>query len=213
MKERRARAPRAADRFAALAAELVELGRELERRRWVLATSGNLSAVVDRSPLSLAVTPSGVGVGFLTADRFLRVDGAGALLDGSGTPSAETPLHLEVIRSRGAGAVVHTHSLWSTLASESRDGVELAGFEMLKGLAGVRSHEHREWLPMVENSQDMAALAAAVGQTLAAHPDCHGFLVRRHGLYTWGADLAEARRHLEVLEFLLEVTGRERGER
>ena len=212
MKENRARAPRATDRFAALAADLVELGRELERRRWALATSGNLSAVVDRNPLSLAVTPTGVGMGFLAADRILRIDGEGALLDGSGVPSAETPLHLEVVRSRGAGAVVHTHSLWSTLASESRDGVELAGFEMLKGLAGVSTHEHREWLPSVPNSQDMARLTAAVGGALAAHPGCHGFLVGGHGLYTWGADLVEARRHLEVLEFLLEVTGRARGE-
>jgi len=30
-------------------------------------------------------------------------------------------------------------------------------------------------------------------------------LVAGHGLYTWGQDLAEARRHLEVLEFLFEV--------
>jgi methylthioribulose-1-phosphate dehydratase len=46
---------------------------------------------------------------------------------------------------------------------------------------------------------------------LAAHPDAHGFLIRRHGLYTWGQDLAEAKRHLETLEFLFEAIERKRG--
>jgi methylthioribulose-1-phosphate dehydratase len=72
----------------------------------------------------------------------------------------------------------------------------------------VNTHEHREWLPIVENSQDMRALAENVSKTLALYPDAHGFLVRQHGLYTWGADLGKAKRHVEILEFLLETTGR-----
>jgi ribulose-5-phosphate 4-epimerase/fuculose-1-phosphate aldolase len=38
----------------------------------------------------------------------------------------------------------------------------------------------------------------------------HGFLLSRHGLYTWGRDLAEARRHVEIFEFLFEAVARER---
>jgi len=79
---------------------------------------------------------------------------------------------------------------------------------MLKGLGGVTSHEHREWLPILENSQDIPALARQVEATLQRHPGAHGFLLRAHGLYTWGCDLVEARRHVEILEFLLEVLGR-----
>ena len=79
---------------------------------------------------------------------------------------------------------------------------------MLKGLAGVATHEHREWLPIVENSQDMQALAAETRRMLDENPKVHGFLIRRHGLYTWGKDLAEAARHVEILEFLLESVGR-----
>ena len=110
--------------------------------------------------------------------------------------------------------MLHTHSIWSTLlsdASAADGGLLLEGYEMLKGLAGVHTHEHREWLPILDNAQDWAGKAPLVEQMLTQHADAHGFLLRGHGLYTWGRDLAEARRHVEVLEFLLEVTGRKRG--
>ena len=54
----------------------------------------------------------------------------------------------------------------------------------------------------------MARLAAKVGATLHDQPDCHAFLLRRHGLYTWGATVPEAVRHVEMVEFLLESVGR-----
>jgi methylthioribulose-1-phosphate dehydratase len=146
--------------------------------------------------------------------QILEVDERGMTLPGaagSGRPSAETLLHLEVVRATGAQAVLHTHSVWSTVLSDyhaSRSGFFIEGYEMLKGLEGVATHEHREWLPIVENSQDMTALAVSVGELLRRQPRVHGFLVRRHGLYTWGRDAAEAARHVEILEFLLESVGR-----
>ena len=82
---------------------------------------------------------------------------------------------------------------------------------MLKGLDGIRTHEHREWLPIVENTQDWAAAAPHIEAKLHQHPDVHGFLIRRHGLYTWGRDLVEAKRQMEIFEFLFEVLGRKRG--
>jgi methylthioribulose-1-phosphate dehydratase len=103
--------------------------------------------------------------------------------------------------------------VWSTILSEKdagRGGVAISGYEMLKGLEGVASHENREWLPIIENSQDTASLAESVRSVLERRPDSHGFLLRRHGLYTWGRELSEAARHVEILEFLLEVLGRSR---
>jgi methylthioribulose-1-phosphate dehydratase len=79
---------------------------------------------------------------------------------------------------------------------------------MLKGLEGIQTHEHKEWIPVLENSQDMAALSVEANRILAAHPEAHGLLVRRHGMYTWGKDLATAARHVEILEFLMEAVGR-----
>ena len=134
---------------------------------------------------------------------------------GAGKPSAEARLHVAVAHARGvgAGAVLHTHSIWSTILSDSAaDGsVVIEGYEMLKGLDGVSTHQHREWLPIIENTQDWAIAAAELEQLLRANPKAHGFLIRRHGLYTWGRDLAAAKRQMEILEFLFEAMGRKRG--
>lgn len=194
-----------------MAASLARLGPDFHRRGWVLGTSGNFSAVLSREPLRLAITSSSVDKGELTSDHILQIDGEGSVLEGSGRPSAETLLHLAVVRLRGAGAVLHTHSVWSNILSgvHAREGgLSIEGYEMLKGLEGVSTHEHLEWLPVIENSQDMTRLAGSVEETLNQHPVAHGFLIRRHGLYTWGKDLSEAKRHVEILEFLLEVRGR-----
>jgi methylthioribulose-1-phosphate dehydratase len=200
--------------FPAVAAELAEVGRAFYARGWVLGTSGNFSAVVSRDPLRLAITSSSVDKGGLTADHILQIDDQGNVLEGSGRPSAETLLHLAVVRLREAGAVLHTHSVWSNILSDAYSadgGLSIDGYEMLKGLDGVATHEHREWVPIIENSQDMTRLAGSVEETLEHHLDAHGFLLRRHGLYTWGKNIAEAKRHVEILEFLLEVRGRTYG--
>ncbi len=192
--------------------QLARRVRGFYRRGWVLGTSGNFSAVLERQPLRLAITASGVDKGQLDETHILEVNDRAAALSGQGKPSAETLLHLAIIAARGAGAVLHTHSVWSTILSEAfaaDGGIAISGFEMLKGLEGVRTHQHREWLPILENSQDIPAVAEQLTATLAAHPQCHGFLLRRHGLYTWGVDLEQAARHIEILEFLLQVTGRE----
>ena len=193
---------------------LAELGRGFYARGWVLGTSGNFSAVLSPDPLRISISSSGIDKGSLAPEHFVQIDAAGSVVEGSGQPSAETALHLMLVRVRGAGAVLHTHSVWSTILSEqhgSDQGLWIQGYEMLKGLQGVRSHEHREWLPIIENDQDMPKLAGVVEARLNEHPQAHGFLLRSHGLYTWGEDLAQAKRHVEILEFLLEVIGRSRS--
>src|SRR4030095_6374552 len=87
-------------------------------------------------------------------------------------------------------------------------GRPVRGCEMRKGLDGVRTHEHREWVPIVPNDQDMTRLATGVGSTLGTLPPAHAILLQRHGLYTGGASVSEAVRHVEILEFLFETMGR-----
>jgi methylthioribulose-1-phosphate dehydratase len=199
--------------FAELAAQLAETGRQCYARGWALGTSGNFSAVVNRDPLRLAITTSGVDKGTLSVREIVEIDEHGKVVAGSGRPSAEASLHLAIARARGAGAVLHTHSIWSTILSDAatEDGLAIEGYEMLKGLDGVGTHEHREWLPILDNTQDWAAAVAQVEAILTEQPKAHGFLIRRHGLYTWGRDLAGAKRHVETLEFLFEAMGRKRG--
>lgn len=203
-----------AGEFASTAAQLAEIGRGFYSRGWVLGTSGNFSAVVSREPLRFAITSTGVDKGALAAAHILEMDDAARVVRGNGRPSAEALLHVAIVRGLGAGAVLHTHSVWSTVLSGthvSQGGVAIEGYEMLKGLEGVRTHQHREWLPILENSQDMGELSVRVATTLRQNPGIHGFLLRGHGLYTWGQSLQEAKRHVEILEFLLEVVGRAGG--
>src|SRR6188508_894839 len=200
--------------FREHARRLSAVGRRFDDRNWVLGTSGNFSAVLSRTPLRLIITASAVHKGALTPAQFLEVDEAGAVRGRrAGKPSAETRLHLDIVKARGAGAVLHTHSVWGTILSDlhaDSEGLAIEGFEMLKGLDGVTTHEHREWVPIVANDQDMARLAGRVGAVLERDRDArvHAILLRGHGLYTWGRTIADAARHVEILEFLLEAVGR-----
>jgi methylthioribulose-1-phosphate dehydratase len=164
--------------------------------------------------LRLAITASGLDKGLLTPECILEIDADENVRRGNGKPSAEAPIHVAVVRARAAGAVLHTHSVWSTVLSQShsRQGrIEISGYEMLKGLEGVRTHDHTEQLPILENSQNIKDLSECLSSLLESHRAIHGFLLRGHGLYTWGATLADAKRHVEILEFLLEVMGRSEG--
>jgi len=190
---------------------LCAIGRRFHARGWVLGTSGNFSVVTCPDPPRLSIPGSSVDKGALEPSHILDIDDTCAVHGGHGNPSAETLLHFEIVRRRGARSVLHTHSVWSTLLSDSHGldgGIAVEGYEMLKGLDGVRTHEHREWVPIVPNDQDMTRLARVVGSTLDRYPDAHGILLQRHGLYTWGASLPEAVRHTEILEFLFETIGR-----
>jgi methylthioribulose-1-phosphate dehydratase len=201
-----------------VASQLVDVGRRFYTRGWVLGTSGNFSLVVSRRPLRLAITASSVHKGHLTRADILECDERGNVVRGGGRasrkPSAETLLHVAIAKRRGAGAVLHTHSVWTTLLSDlhaRENGFSIEGYEMLKGLHAVSSHEHREWIPIIDNDQQMPRLAESVGKTLDEFPAVHALLLRRHGLYTWGDTLADAERHVEILEFLFETIARTRA--
>jgi methylthioribulose-1-phosphate dehydratase len=194
---------------------LIDVGRLFHDRGWSVGTSSNYSVVLDRDPLRLIITASGLDKGRLTPAGFVVIDADGRPAGPhEPKPSAETLLHCVLARDPGVGAVLHTHSVWNTLLSDRyypQGAFRLTGYEMLKGLAGVASHEYRLNVKIYENTQDIPALAGQVRADLAAGAEGlrHGFLLRRHGLYTWGRDLEEARRHVEIFEFLFEVHGRQ----
>lgn len=201
--------------------QLRAVGREFHARGWSLGTSSNYSVVASREPLELLITVSGKDKSALGRDDFVRVDAAGKPVDGSGRrSSAETLLHCLIAgQVPGVGAVLHTHSVWGTILSGAdlpRGSVRIEGYEMLKGLEGIATHDTFAEVPIFANTQDMSELARRIGQRFAAfdwsaaRPPCHGFLLSRHGLYTWGRDLAEARRHVEIHEFLFEAVARAR---
>ncbi|MGA2536599.1 MAG: methylthioribulose 1-phosphate dehydratase [Terracidiphilus sp.] len=178
-------------------------------RGWVPATSGNFSVRIEGRIL---VTASGLDKGTLTPAGLLEIDADGHVLAGIGKPSAETGLHLALYRERSAaGAILHVHTVWNTILSahyEHAGVASIVGYELLKGLAGVATHDYLEQVPILKNSQNYAELVGNLEDALRTFPRAHGVLLSRHGLYTWGESVADARRHLEALEFLFEVEGR-----
>lgn len=192
--------------------QLAEAGREFYQRGWVLGTSGNFSMLLARKPLRICVTASGIEKGKLDETNFLELDDDAEILQGFGKPSAETLIHLTIYRFLPkARSILHTHSVWGTILSDhffEQGAIEIEGYEMLKGLSGITTHEHREKVPIVENSQDYVALAHVIENVVRDNDGIHGIYLRRHGLYTWGETVAEARRHVEIFEFLFEVLGR-----
>lgn len=184
-------------------AELVAAVRELAARGLCPATGGNFSLRLDSD--TVLITVSGANKAALTENDLLRVGFDGSV-NGHGRPSAETALHLGIYRlAPDAGAVLHVHSVAATVLSRLTDAnaLNVRGYEMQKAIRGIDTHEAELTLPIVDNDQDMTALAETVETRWAEMQTAYAFLVRGHGLYAWGRDIAEARRHLEGWEFLL----------
>ncbi len=188
---------------ALLSTALIDAGRWIDAQGWCPATGGNFSARLEAE--QALVTASGRHKGRLTEADLLMVDLDGKPLESELIPSAETLLHTRLYRlDAQIGAVLHTHSVASTVLSRlaANDWLTISGYEMQKSLAGNQSHEPTIRLAVFDNTQDMQALAEQLQQRWQLQALNWGLLVRGHGLYAWGKDVSEARRHLEGLEFL-----------
>jgi methylthioribulose-1-phosphate dehydratase len=86
--------------------------------------------------------------------------------------------------------------------------MSFSGLEMLKGL-GFKTHDVKVIIPVIENSQDMRYLASMLPSYI--NEDVPGFVLRGHGLYAWGKTPHEAKRHVEIFEFLFEYRVKEIG--
>jgi methylthioribulose-1-phosphate dehydratase len=191
-------------RLHQLAGVLVENVREMASAGLTPATSSNFSCRLDDR--HAAITVSGRDKGRLREDDVMVVDFDGKAVGSELRPSAETLLHTQLYRRFGEiGCVLHTHSLAQTVASRLYLGlgyVRLEGYELLKAFHGNETHDTHVDLPVLPNTQDMHTLAAQV-DALLDRQCMWGYLIDGHGLYTWGRDMAEARRHLDAFEFLL----------
>lgn len=191
-------------RLAERAREIVENTRELSALGWTPATSSNFSARLDSR--LVAITVSGRDKGKLTEADIMVVDWDGKPVATEQRPSAETVLHTQLYRRYPeVDVVLHTHSHNQTVASRlfaPAGHIRLQGYELQKAFAGNTTHEGTLDIPVLPNSQDIPALAAKVERLTYSGP-LWGYLIDGHGMYAWGRDMAEARRHLEAFEFLL----------
>ncbi|MBI3591239.1 MAG: methylthioribulose 1-phosphate dehydratase [Candidatus Melainabacteria bacterium] len=207
--------------------ELIKVSTSFYQRGWMLGTSGNLSILIEENPLQFLITVSGKDKGELTEDDFILVNESGVIArsnsdeaisigiaspsarndTSSVKPSAETLLHSAIYKHVGAKAVFHVHTTNSTLLSmKSGDKIIFSDLEMLKGL-GLKTHDVKITIPIIENSQDMKYLATIAPNYI--NEDVPGLLLKGHGIYAWGKSPQEAKRHVEIFEFLFEYRMKE----
>ena len=191
--------------FESSADAIADTARELSALGWTPATSSNFSMRVDAD--HAAITISGRDKGRLVRDDIMLIDMQGHAVGTAARPSAETALHTQLYRRwPQVHAVLHTHSRTQSVASRlyaDAGVIRLHGWELQKAISGHSTHDSVLEIPVFPNTQQMSELVACVDAWLDAGKPLHAYLIDGHGIYTWGRDMAEARRHLEALEFLL----------
>lgn len=188
--------------------ELMSMITRIANRGWCPATSGNFSMLISAEPIRMLMSPSGIDKSLITSGDLLEIDEHAKVLVGTGQPSAESLLHAAVYQERRAACVLHGHTVGNAVISSKNlecGEIVISGYELLKGLEGVTTHEHVERVPIFENSQDMETLSKRVAEELRRDRNIKSFLLSGHGLYTWGDSAFTAYRHLEAFEFLFEV--------
>ncbi|MZQ87476.1 methylthioribulose 1-phosphate dehydratase [Paenibacillus sp. 5J-6] len=193
-------------------AELREIKANLAARGWFPATSGNLSVRVggfEPEQFTFAITSSGRDKSVQTPEDFLLVNEKGVATEATSLkPSAETLIHSEIYRLTGAGAIFHVHTIFNNLVSElywERKSIPVDGVELIKAF-NIWDEEAQIEIPILPNYAEIPRIAALVEDAII--PRIPGIVLRKHGIYAWGANAFEAKRHLEAFEFLFEYVYR-----
>jgi methylthioribulose-1-phosphate dehydratase len=193
-------------RFAEAAHSIIDAGRFLYDRGWSPATSSNYSMRLDDH--HIAITVSGKHKGELAAGDIMVVDLDGQPVQSAARSSAETRLHTVLYQVfPEVGVVLHTHSVKATVLSRlcsPNEPLILEGYELQKAFSGIDTHESTLTVPVFDNTQDIDALADRTAAWFRDNPEQPGYLIRGHGLYTWGRTMADCLRHVEAFEFLFE---------
>ncbi|MFE5319833.1 methylthioribulose 1-phosphate dehydratase [Paenibacillus sp. NPDC056579] len=193
-------------------AELREVKTILAAKGWFPATSGNLSIRVgDFAPeqFTFAITASGKDKSVNTPSDFLLVDDKGQPTETTGLkPSAETLIHCEIYKATGCGAIFHVHTVFNNLVSElfwERKSIPVDGVELIKAF-NIWDEEAQIEVPILPNYADIPRIAELVQDAIV--PRVPGIMLRKHGIYAWGANAFEAKRNLEAFEYLFEYVYR-----
>ena len=191
--------------------DLLETIKFFNQKGWSPATSTNYS-VRSSNPVEYIISRSGVDKSKFTLEDLILINPKGEILPpfnilGSKS-SAETEIHTYIYNKySNVNCILHTHSVLGTVLSLTHlknKFIRFEGFEIQKGLEGNMTHELESILPIVPNSQLMGDILKKMDQHFTEKPSIHGFLIAGHGLYTWGKDIATAKRHIETYEFLFE---------
>ena len=189
---------------------LASLVRNLNQAGHNPATSGNYSLRSVSRPGYCLISESGIDKSIFSEDNLLYVNKNNGEVDAmfrkmGRRASDETQIHLAIFRSTSANCVLHSHLLESLLFADlfpRQNTIFVEGLELLKGLSGIRTHLTKIPIPCFENSQDIRLLANEIENTLRSSLNIYGILLRGHGVYVWGESVQDAKRHLEVFNYI-----------
>lgn len=195
-----------------LYSQLQTVKKTFAERGWFPATSGNLSmrvAGTSSEPLVFAITASGKDKTIQTDEDFLLVNEHSLPIEETTLkPSAETCIHAEIYRLTSAQAIFHVHTVWNNLASEvfaNRHSIPIDSVELIKAFNIWKENAHIE-IPILPNYAEVPRIAALLESRI--QPQIPGIVLRKHGIYAWGANAFEAKKHVEAFEFLFEYVCR-----
>lgn len=197
--------------------KLVSLIKELNTKGHNVATSGNYSLKFQDQNNEAYISESGIDKSqFCINNLFeININSFNATKEDckSKKPSDETPLHMMIYSVIKFGCVLHSHFLESLIFAKlhyNQKIIEISGLEMIKAFKGLKSHEDTIRVLMVENSQDIYALASKMKSHLEEIKNCYALLLKGHGIYVWGENVDSAKRHLEAYQYIFQYLIRER---
>lgn len=188
--------------------EIAQTISNYHQKGWSPATSTNYSFKAENK---IFVSRSGIDKSQFQANDFICVDenGKPSTEFKSQKPSAETLIHCVLYDLFPETRVVlHSHSVYSVLNSQKYESeIIFEGYEIQKGFKGQTTHLNQVSIPIFENTQDMLEFSQWMkARKMELTNYC--FIIKNHGTYAWGENLFEAKRHIETLEYLLEVNWR-----
>jgi methylthioribulose-1-phosphate dehydratase len=202
---------------ADIPALIAELCRQFYALGWVSGTGGGISI---RGPEGIYMAPSGVQKERIAAQDVFLLDASDLevrdrsecrVLRHPADPALKIsecqPLFFNAFRTRDAGAVLHSHSVWAVLAARlfSPGGgpglFRSQGLEMQKGLRGKGCFDEIA-VPIIPNTAREAELRDSMLAAMDAHPDVDAVIVAGHGVYVWGATWVQAKTQAECYDYL-----------
>ncbi|KAL6753260.1 HAD-like domain-containing protein [Haematococcus lacustris] len=193
---------------------ICDLCASLYKMGWVGGTGGGIS--IKPTPEHIVMAPSGVQKERMQPDDMFVLDTAGTVLH---TPAAKppparppklsecSPLFMAAYELRGAGAVIHGHSvnaLLATLLDPDATEFKVTHIEMIKGIEGHGFYGNCV-VPIIENTARECELTDRLRQAIAEYPQSQAVLVRRHGVYVWGKDWIQAKTQAECYDYLFQA--------
>ena len=192
---------------------LCEMLRLFYDKGWVSGTGGGICSVFESG--KVLVAPTGVHKERVRPTDLFEVDAKSgsvlhAPLKATLRLSECSPIFCEIIRTKGAGSVMHSHGLSAVLAGDlasGRDHLVFEQLEMLKGIKGATNQDQHA-VPIIDNTGYEPDLLHQMRKVLSQKifDKSYCILVRDHGAYIWGEDIWATKRHVEIYHFLFEAT-------